>query len=130
VLAVVSVGGATGAVGRYGVDVLLPPADGGFPLGTFLVNVTGCLLIGVLAGTLFHAGAHRLLRPFVAVGVLGGFTTFSTYAVAVVEIALDGAPATAFGYLIATVAAALVAVEAGLTLSRYLAYRPRRGRLR
>lgn len=130
-LAVIAMGGAIGASGRYGVDVLLPAADGGFPLGTLLVNVTGCLLIGVLAGMLFRADAHRLLPPFVAVGVLGGFTTFSTYTVAAVELALHDAPGTAFGYLIATLAAALLAVEAGLTLSRYTSYlrshRRRRG---
>ncbi len=123
VLAVVSVGGALGAVGRYGADLLLPAADRGFPVGTLLVNVTGCLLIGVLAGVLFGADSHRLLRPFVGVGLLGGFTTFSTYSVGISTLALDGAVGTAFGYLLATVAAALVAVEVGMTVSRWSSYR-------
>jgi len=125
VLAVVALGGAAGAVGRYGVDVLLPIGDGGFPVGTFAVNVVGCALIGVLAGTLFRSDAHRLLRPFVAVGVLGGFTTFSTYTVQIVTLALAGAAATALGYLVATVLAAVLAVEGGFVLSRWAARRRR-----
>ena len=123
VLAVVAIGGAIGAAGRYGVDVVLPAAPRGFPLGTFLVNVIGCLLIGVLAGVVFRPGAHRLLRPFVAVGVLGGFTTFSTYTVEAVTLALDDAAGTALGYLLATVAGSVLAVESGLLLNRWLTYR-------
>lgn len=127
-LAVVGIGGAIGAVARYGVDVLLPAADRGFPVGTFLVNVTGCLLLGVLAGALFHPNAHRLLRPFVAVGVLGGFTTFSTHTVEAVTRALDGAVATALGYLIATAVGSLMALEVGLVLSRWWVHRRRGSR--
>ncbi|MGI8694714.1 MAG: fluoride efflux transporter FluC [Geodermatophilaceae bacterium] len=126
VLAVIAVGGALGAMGRHGIDVLLPAPDREFPLGTFLVNVVGCLLIGALAGALFRPGAHRLLRPFVAVGVLGGFTTFSTYAVQALTLALDEEVGTATGYLIVTAVSALLAVEAGLVLSRGLSHRRRR----
>lgn len=126
-LAVIGAGGAIGAVARYGVDVLLPASERGLPVGTFLVNVTGCLLIGALAGVLFGRRAHRLLRPFIAVGVLGGFTTFSTYTVQAVTLALDGEVGTALGYLVATAAACLVAVEVGLMLSRWSAHRRRRG---
>lgn len=125
VLAVIALGGAAGAVCRYGVDVLLPTAERGFPVGTFLVNVVGCLLIGGLAGALFRRDAHRLLRPFVAVGVLGGFTTFSTYTVQAVTLGLDDAVGTALGYLVATAAAALLAVEAGFVLARWWAHRRR-----
>lgn len=123
VLTVIAIGAAIGAVGRYGVDVLLPAGERGFPLGTFLVNVVGCLLIGALAGVLCQPAAHPLLRPFMAVGLLGGFTTFSTYTVEAVTLALRGETATALGYLLATVVAALVAVEAGLVLSRWSAHR-------
>jgi len=66
------------------------------------------------------------LFAFVAPGLLGGFTTFSTYAVQTVDLALRGEVGVATGYLFGTVVLALVAVEAGLLLSRGLAHRARR----
>jgi CrcB protein len=63
-------------------------------------------------------GAHPLARPFLGVGVLGGFTTFSTYAVEVAELLADARPELALGYLVGTVLVALVAVTAGLFLAR------------
>jgi CrcB protein len=125
VLVVVAVGGAIGAVARHGVDVLLPAAERGFPVGTFLVNVVGCLIIGALAGLFYRARTHRLVQPFLGVGILGGFTTFSTYTVQAVSLGLRDEVGTSFGYLLATVLAALVAVEIGLILSRGLAHRRR-----
>lgn len=123
---VLAVGGALGASGRYGVDLLLPAEPGAFPLGTFLVNVVGCLVLGALAGTIRHPGRHRLLLPFIGPGLLGGFTTFSAYTVQVVRLALDGVVGTAAGYLLATLVVGLVAVEAGLSLSRWVAHGRRR----
>lgn len=81
VLAVISAGGAVGATARYGAARLWPTTDGAFPWTTFAVNVLGCGLIGVLMVLVAEGGwsAHPLLRPFLGVGVLGGFTTFSTY---------------------------------------------------
>lgn len=119
---VLAVGGALGAAGRYGVELLLPDQPGAFPLGTFLVNVVGCLVLGALAGTVYRADRHRLLLPFVGPGLLGGFTTFSTYTVQTVTLALDGVVGTAAGYLLTTLVAGFVAVEAGLSLSRWLAH--------
>ncbi|HEV7652777.1 MAG TPA: CrcB family protein [Actinophytocola sp.] len=97
VLGVVALGGGLGALARYGLTVLLPTPPGGFPWATFLVNVLGCLLIGVLMVpvTEVHA-AHRLVRPFLGVGVLGGFTTFSTYALEVHSLLRPGSVGVAF----------------------------------
>lgn len=119
VLGVVSVGGALGALARYAIANILPAGPTGFPWATFLINVSGCLLIGVLMVLVTDVwGGRRLVRPFLGVGVLGGFTTFSTYVVDIQRLVNAGAAATALEYLVATVLAALVAVYLGLTLAR------------
>jgi CrcB protein len=94
-----------------------PPA--GFPWSTFVVNVTGCLLIGVLMVIVTDVVTTRpLLRPFVGVGVLGGYTTFSTYVVDIQRAAGAGAAWVALAYLALTLVFALVAVWAGTALTR------------
>jgi CrcB protein len=119
VLGVVAVGGGLGALGRYGLSVLLPTPPGGFPWATFLINVLGCLLIGVLMVLVTEVyAAHRLVRPFVGVGVLGGFTTFSTYAVEIHSLLRPGTVGLAFGYLAGTLVAAGLAVLAGTWVTR------------
>jgi CrcB protein len=119
VLGVISAGGAIGALARYGIGYAFPAAPTGFPWATFVVNVSGCLLIGVLMVLVTEVWTGRpLVRPFLGVGVLGGFTTFSTYAVDIQRLVNGGAAVTALGYLSATVAAALAAVYLGVTLTR------------
>lgn len=118
VLLVVALGGALGALARHASELALPTPTGAFPLGILLVNVVGCFLIGALAATVHHPQAHPLLPPFVSIGLLGGFTTFSTYTVQVADLALRGQVGTAAGYLVATVALALLAVEVGLLAGR------------
>ncbi len=76
ILLAISVGGVLGALARYGLGVAFPHGAAGFPWATFAVNVTGCGLTGVLMVCIDQLGAHRLVRPFLGVGVLGGFTTF------------------------------------------------------
>ena len=121
VLAVIAVGGVVGAEARYGAGLLLPHASGAFPWSTLLVNALGCLLIGGLMVVLTETTApHRLARPFLGVGVLGGFTTFSTYAVDVQRLVLADRPASAVSYLVGTLVAALVAVWLGATATRGL----------
>jgi CrcB protein len=100
VLGVVAVGGALGALGRYGLAVALPHRPGTVPWSTFLTNITGCLLIGVLMVLVTEVwAAHRLLRPFLGTGILGGYTTFSTYAVEVQQLVTSGAVRTGLLYL-------------------------------
>jgi len=121
VLAVVSLGGVLGAEARYGMSVALPHEPAQFPVSTWLVNTSGCLLIGVLMTVVTELSApHRLVRPFLGVGVLGGYTTFSTATVEVQQLTLHDRPALALGYLVGTVVAALVAVTAGTVGTRAL----------
>lgn len=119
VLGAISLGGATGALARYGIGYALPASPTGFPWGTFGINVFGCLLIGILMVLIGGRWAGRpLVRPFLGVGVLGGFTTFSTYVVDIQRMAQNGAAGTALAYLVATVVAALAAVYLGTALAR------------
>ncbi|MDM4718976.1 CrcB family protein [Micromonospora sp. WMMA1363] len=113
VLGAVAAGGALGALGRAGLSAALPHDPAGFPWPTLTVNLSGCLLIGVLMAVLTRRGGPALTRPFLGVGVLGGYTTFSTYAVEAQQLVVAGAPATALAYLAATLAGAVLAVWAG-----------------
>ncbi len=118
VLAAVAAGGVLGALARYGVSSAWPHEPGDFPWATFGINVSGCLAIGVLLVMITEIrSTHRLTRPFLGTGVLGGYTTFSTYAVET-ERLLSDHPVTALVYLFGTAAAALVAVQAGVVLTR------------
>jgi CrcB protein len=126
-----ALGGALGALARWGVSTALPHRAGAFPWATLLVNLTGCLLIGVLlAAVLPRPGVHPLARPFLTVGVLGGYTTYSTFAVDTVQ--LWARPAVAVLYVAVSVVGCLAAVVAGLRLGRAAGSRPgrRSGRLR
>ena len=118
----IALGGALGAIARYGVGAAWPPAPGTFPWSTFAINVTGCLLIGVLMVVLTEVAGHphRLARPFLGIGVLGGFTTFSTYTAEAQRLIADGHTLSALVYLLGTVAAALVAVQIGVVATRLL----------
>jgi fluoride exporter len=124
VLAAVSAGGVLGALARYGLARAWPhPADG-FPWSTFVINVTGCLLIGVLMVIVTEVvPQRRLVRPFFGVGVLGGYTTFSTYIVDVHKASAAGAPWIALGYLAGTLVAALLAVTAGSAVTSLIVRR-------
>ncbi|WP_225827468.1 fluoride efflux transporter CrcB [Streptomyces naphthomycinicus] len=111
VVAVVAAGGALGAVARYALTLAWPTPPGGFPWATFWTNVVGCAVMGVLMVLVTEVwAAHRLLRPFLGTGVLGGFTTFSTYAVDVRKLVDAGRPGLGLAYLAATLCAALAAV--------------------
>ena len=114
ILAAISAGGVLGALARDGVATALPHPASGFAWSTFLINVTGCLLIGALMVFVTKVVPHRrLVRPFLGVGVLGGYTTFSTYIVDVHKMAAAGAPWVALAYLAATLISAVLAVWAG-----------------
>ncbi|WP_246281515.1 fluoride efflux transporter CrcB [Fodinicola acaciae] len=119
VLLAISLGGGVGAVARHAVSQLLPTTPGQVPWGTLTINVVGCLLIGVLMVLITEVwSAHRLLRPFLGVGVLGGFTTFSTYAVEIRALLQPDTVGIAFAYLAGTLIGALLAVIAGVWVTR------------
>ena len=127
VVAMVALGGGIGATARYGASQLWPSQAGGFPWTTFWVNVVGCAVIGVFMVVITDVwAAHRLVRPFFGTGVLGGFTTFSTYAVDIQRLVDAGHPGTGLAYLAATLLAALTAVWLAVTATRRaLAWRQR-----
>jgi fluoride exporter len=123
-LAAIAVGGGIGSVARYLLSVAFP-AGPGFPWAIFAVNVSGCFCLGVLMIYLLDVWPpHRYLRPFLAVGLIGGYTTFSTYAGGVLTLLIGKAPATADAYALTSVFAALVAVWFGLKAGRAAALLP------
>jgi CrcB protein len=125
-LSVISAGGTLGALARYGLGVAFPTASSAFPWTTFGINTTGCLMIGVLMVLVADVWAgRRLIRPFLGVGVLGGFTTFSTYAVDIQRLVAMRAAGTALAYLAGTLVAALAATYCGITLARLVTSRLR-----
>ena len=119
---IVAAGGALGAVARYGVGVwtqrLFPTAQ--WPWATLTVNVVGGLLMGLLAGWLaFRGGAHgESLRLFAAVGVLGGFTTFSAFSLEAALMIERRQLAMAGGYVAASVLLSIAALFIGLMVAR------------
>lgn len=126
-LAAISAGGMLGALARYGLSTAFPHPSGGFPWATFAINATGCLLIGVLMVVITEVWqAHPLTRPFLGIGILGGFTTFSTYIVDIQQTLTAGAPRTALAYLAGTAVAALAAVYLGVYATRLLVRARRR----
>ncbi|MGY1785550.1 fluoride efflux transporter FluC [Geodermatophilus sp. SYSU D00698] len=111
-------GGALGALARWGVAEALPSPGAGWPWATLLVNLTGCLLMGVLLGLLTAGPEPAWVRPFLAVGVLGGYTTYSAFAVEVVELTDAGRVLLAAGYVLASVLGGVLATAAGLLAVR------------
>ncbi|MGW2083884.1 fluoride efflux transporter CrcB [Streptomyces sp. NPDC001880] len=119
VVAVVALGGAIGASARYGATLIWPTAPGGFPWTTLIVNVVGCAVIGVFMVVISEVRpVHRLVRPFFGTGVLGGFTTFSTYAVDIQRLVDAGRVRAGLGYLGLTLFAALAAVWSAVWATR------------
>ncbi|WP_028648860.1 CrcB family protein [Nocardiopsis sp. CNT312] len=122
VLAAISLGGALGAVARHGADTALP--GGGFAVSTLFVNVTGCLLIGVLMVVVADVLPHlTLLRPFLGVGFLGGYTTFSTHIADAQGLLTAGQAAMALLFLAANLVGGLTAAWAGVALTERLSGR-------
>ncbi len=109
-----ALGGALGALARWGVATVLPHSPGGWPWATLLVNLTGCLLLGALAAALTARSPEPpWARPFLAVGVLGGYTTYSAFAVEAVALVEAGDPVLASGYVLVSVLGGVLAVAAG-----------------
>lgn len=117
-----ALGGALGSVARYGVSPWIDRGGAGFPWSTLVVNVVGCLIIGAVTVLLEEIGdPHRLVRPFVGVGVLGGFTTFSTCVADVGGLLAAQRPVQATFYLFGTVALGVVSVGCGAASVRAIA---------
>lgn len=118
-VALVAVGGALGAVLRYLVGKAMgPQVDSSIPWHTLLVNVTGAFILGMLIAVAARHAWPGWWRPLVAVGVLGGYTTFSTYSIESVELLLRGHSAAGLTYAFGSLAAGLAAAWLGLLTGR------------
>ena len=115
----VALGGGLGAAARFGVSLAVPSRADAFPYATFLINVGGSLLIGLLAGWLSMRGdAGEAWRLFLGVGVLGGFTTFSTYSLETMRMIERSDWIGASTYAIGSVLAGLAAVAIGMMIAK------------
>jgi fluoride exporter len=111
----VALGGALGASGRFGVNLLAPWSGAGVPWGTLAINVIG----GAAMGALFaFAADNRPLMLLLGVGVLGGFTTFSAFSIETVRLLQRGDMGTAVTYVALSVTLSIAAAFAGLALAR------------
>ncbi|HEY3687663.1 MAG TPA: fluoride efflux transporter CrcB [Streptosporangiaceae bacterium] len=120
--AVVGLGGGIGSVLRYLVERAIPVPPHGFPWNTLLVNLSGSFALGLLMVYIMEVWPPRkYVRPFVCVGVIGGYTTFSTYVTEVRDIAAAGLWSRADAYALTSLVAGLAAVWCGIVLGRLLA---------
>lgn len=119
-VAVIGLGGGLGSAARYGLGRAWPDAGHLLPWTTLAINLSGSLLLGMLVVAVTEIWSpHRLVRPLLGTGVLGGFTTFSTFAVQ--DRALS--PRSATEYLLLSVLGAIMAAAAGMALMRRIAPR-------
>ena len=117
--ALVAFGGALGAISRLAVDRVVNEAFGAVVLGTFVANISGSFLLGVLvaaAGGRF--GLSEEARAVAAIGFLGSYTTFSTLTVASVQLAADGDWMRACANIAGSIAAGILAALAGILVGR------------
>jgi fluoride exporter len=113
----VMAGGALGAGLRYLTGLALP-LRGGWPWGTFAVNLLGGFAMGLLAASLMKGSATEGMRLFVGVGILGGFTTFSAFSLEGFQMIEGGQWGLALGYALASVIGSIAALAAGYALVR------------
>jgi CrcB protein len=123
----VMAGGALGSAARLWMSGALAARWGEtFPVGTLAVNVAGCLLIGLFTGATGPDSplmVPPLARQFASIGVLGGFTTFSSFGLQTVNLAADGEWLYAFLYVILSVALCLASAWIGIALATSLTQR-------
>ena len=115
VLAAIAAGGALGAPARYALSRIVHVAPGTFPWATFWTNVSGSFLLGVLVTVIVERfPPTKFVRPFAAVGFLGAYTTFSTFAVEADVLVKDGHAAIAVAYVVASLVVGITAASAGI----------------
>jgi len=122
VLAVIAAGGMLGASARYGIGELIPTGPDEFPWATFWTNLSGSFVLGLLLTVLLgRFPPTRLVRPFLATGVLGAFTTMSTYQVETALLIKDGHAMTGVTYGLGSLIAGVALASAGMIAGRLLA---------
>lgn len=119
---IVFIGAGIGGAGRHGINTLAARLFGpGFPAGTLVVNVVGCLVMGLIAGVFaFRGHLPQELRLFLTTGILGGFTTFSAFSLDAALLWERGEVGLAALYVGASVIFSLAGVAVGLALSRVM----------
>ncbi len=123
-LGAMALGGALGTVARYGVSQVVHAAPGSFPWPTFWTNLSGSFALGLILGVVLQRfPPRRYLRPFVAVGFIGAYTTYSTFAVETVLLARDGHALLALGYAAVSLVAGLLTAWSGIWSARLLGAR-------
>ncbi|MFC0860895.1 fluoride efflux transporter FluC [Sphaerimonospora cavernae] len=123
----IAAGGGLGSVARYLVGQALPAEPGVFPWATFLTNVSGCFALGALM--VFVLGVWppgRYVRPFFGIGLLGGYTTFSTLTAEIVDLLSHEAWTPTGVYAVGSLIGGMAAVWAGIVLARTIAGLPTR----
>jgi fluoride exporter len=114
----IALAGAIGAPARYLVDVVvIERTEGGLPLGTLIVNVTGSFVLGFLTGLALYHAFPSTPRTILATGFCGAYTTFSTFAYEIVRLAEGGARRAALRALIASLLVPALAAALGLALA-------------
>jgi len=127
VLIAVALGATLGAPARYGLAQAIHVSGGSFPWATFVTNVSGSFVLGMfMVSILERFPPTRYLRPFVATGFLGAYTTYSTFAVESDLLVKQGHAAIGVAYAVASLAAGFAAVWAGIWVARNVTL-PRRG---
>jgi len=123
---IVFIGAGIGGALRHGVNVGAAKLFGfGFPYGTLIVNVVGSFAMGLLAGYFaYRAGIPQHVRLFLTTGILGGFTTFSTFSLDAAVLIERHSFGAAAGYMVGSVAAALSALFFGLAVFRSAGHLP------
>jgi CrcB protein len=119
-LALVAVGGALGAISRYAVGTAVPHSSAGWPWAAFSVNVIASLAIGVLAGWAYWRHAADWVRPLLMSGFLGGFSTYSAFAVDTVVLTEAGHGGLATAYVVVTLVTCVAAVGVGTVVAQTL----------
>ncbi len=118
----VGIGGGLGAMARYGFGTLAGRVWGtAFPVGTLMINVLGSLAMGLLVGLLARTllEGQNEIRLFVAVGVLGGFTTFSAFSLDAITLLERGDVLAGVGYVLLSVVLSVLALYLGLLITRW-----------
>jgi len=123
---IVFIGAGIGGAMRHGVNVAAARLFGfGFPFGTLIVNVSGSFVMGLFAGYFaYRAGVPQHVRLFLTTGILGGFTTFSTFSLDAAVLIERHAYGAAVGYMVGSVAAALAGLFFGLAVFRSAGHLP------
>jgi len=119
----VGIGGALGAMARYGMQSLVGSLPNGFPAATLLINIVGSVAMGVLVGILAKATPQYAneIRLFVAVGIFGGFTTFSSFSLDAFTLIERGEIVLALVYILGSVILSIAGLWLGLTAMRVVA---------